>query len=789
MAVVFLYALIRAEAPVVGSELPTITRFLSNVFGRPVQIGSMQLRWRHFLPVFDLQNVNIQGDTPLRVSEMKLGWHFMLLRDFTVAYSSPSSPTTSLPVLSIDPTGYFHHVILEQAVININQYQFKFNRLDLHKKSGNFWVWKGNAASLDFGKLFIAPLFISTTTGALQLTISGDQWNVVAKNIAIYNKDISVLAKFTLSGGGNSSPVIDLKAHYEAGIDVVSDLKNYLPQTVLKPKVIEWLTHSIKSIGTGEGDLILKGTLSDFPFDKNPGEFLMDSNITGATLDYFNGWPEASQINAEMIFENTSMQIHVHSAELAYVPVENIEASIPVLGKNSVLTISGSVSSQVQNLLYFIDHSPLQKKLGKRFDGIQWTGPMTLGLNLKIPFDPPPTTVNGTINLKNTALKISDWGVSLQNMTGLLAFTEKGLSGQKVTANFENSPVIFTIDKTGIYHIQYKKYKADVTPNRNGGWHADVANINFRGAFDIPSDPMKQGIRGVLSYLTIDPNTMSSLTQQKIKPSMLPPLTMLINNLRYKALKFDQISFQSRHLSNGLSVEHFQVNGPGYSVVGQGKWLNNQQSSIDAKLNSNDLAKTVTSWGLDPSIQGAAGESDIHLYWPGAIYSPDFAHLSGTIDINVGKGQIITTGSEAKMDFGRLITLLSFQSLQRFLTLDFTNLTQQGLSFDSITGSMVLNNHGGATLKSVVLRSPIARVNLMGDINLMNKSYALHVMVTPHLTSSLPIIATIVGGPVGPVAGAAVWAASKVVNPLIDKVTADNYSVTGPWNNPVIKKE
>src|SRR5262249_41799270 len=149
------------------------------------------------------------------------------------------------------------------------------------------------------------------------------------------------------------------------------------------------------------------------------------------------------------------------------------------------------------------------------------------------------------------------------------------------------------------------------------------------------------------------------------------------------------------------------------------------------------------------------------------------------------KGQMITSGSQAKMNFGRLLTLLSFSSIQRRLTLDFTDLTQKGLVFDSIHGMILFNRNGLANVKNLIMKSAVAQVEIQCSLNLVLETYNLDVMVIPHLTSSLPVVATIAGGPV---AGAAVWAASKVVSPIINKVTEDHYTVTGPWHDPVIKK-
>lgn len=771
-------ALVRAEAPAVASELPSITRFLSGAFGEPVQIESMQLRWRYLLPVFDLHNVTILGASPVQIGEVKLGWHFILLKNFQLSLSA---------VPNIPKANYFNHMLLEQAVINFNQFHYKLDRLDLHRKSDNYWAWKGTGLSLGFGKLFLAPVLVNSTTGAAQVANASGQWSVLANNIMVRNKDILMLAKFSLKGQANTSPIIDLTAHYEVSPFAAADLKNYLPQTVLSPDLIQWLSHSIKNIDSADGRLILKGKLSDFPYDKNPGEFLIDTHIIDGTLDYFKNWPILSNINAELIFSNAKMEAHVHSAEMAYVPLQNIDVSIPVLSESSVLNISGNISTDLENSLYFIKHSPLQATIGKRLAGLQWTGPIVLGLQLNIPLQESsraPVKVNGTINLKNTQLSFPQWQMTLKNLSGLLSFTEKGFSSQKLTATYSNNPVNITIDAKNTYHIQYQKYKADVISAGNGGWRINVTNPTWRGFFMVPPDPMKNGIKGMLYYFNVTPNEASFL-KNGFKPSTLPPLNIQINNLRYKDIRFDSVLFQSQPLSNGLFLRDFRVFGPGYSIEGQGKWFDASQSVLDGKAEIDDLAKMIASWGLHPSLQGNSGQANFHLSWPGAVYSPDFSRLSGEVALNIGSGQVITSGSQAKMDFGRLLTILSFQSIQRRLSLDFSDLTKQGLAFESIEGVVLFNNNGAATVKNIILRSAVARVDLKGSIDLIHQLYGLNVTVTPHLTSSLPIVAAIAGGPV---AGAAVWAASKVVNPLLNRVTEDQYSVTGPWANPVIKK-
>jgi len=55
--------------------------------------------------------------------------------------------------------------------------------------------------------------------------------------------------------------------------------------------------------------------------------------------------------------------------------------------------------------------------------------------------------------------------------------------------------------------------------------------------------------------------------------------------------------------------------------------------------------------------------------------------------------------------------------------------------------------------------------------------------ISPHVTSSLPVVATLAGGPL---AGAVTWVADKLVSKAVTNVTTVNYKVSGPWSHPQV---
>lgn len=119
------------------------------------------------------------------------------------------------------------------------------------------------------------------------------------------------------------------------------------------------------------------------------------------------------------------------------------------------------------------------------------------------------------------------------------------------------------------------------------------------------------------------------------------------------------------------------------------------------------------------------------------------------------------------MGIGKLLNLLSLQTLPRRLMLDFSDLTKKGYSFDIMSGEFGLKN-GRATIKDGYINGPVADVGLKGYIDFAESYYDMTADVRPHLTSSLPLIATIVGTPV---AGIITWMVNKaVVSPIVGRI-------------------
>ncbi|MHB1949823.1 MAG: YhdP family protein, partial [Gammaproteobacteria bacterium] len=199
-------------------------------------------------------------------------------------------------------------------------------------------------------------------------------------------------------------------------------------------------------------------------------------------------------------------------------------------------------------------------------------------------------------------------------------------------------------------------------------------------------------------------------------------------------------------------------------------------------LSTNNVSQMLTSWGMNASaLVGSSAQATFDLSWTGAPYNPSLASMNGTLALKLGPGRIINLGNstEAKLGLGRLLNLLSLQSIPQRLSLNFSDLTQNGYSFDSMAGDFKLQN-GNAYTDNMYIDGTVASVRIAGRIGLAAKNYDMRLGINAHVTSSLPLIV----GAFNPIAGVATWAVDKIVSSQASKVTMYTYRITGTWDNP-----
>jgi uncharacterized protein YhdP len=133
---------------------------------------------------------------------------------------------------------------------------------------------------------------------------------------------------------------------------------------------------------------------------------------------------------------------------------------------------------------------------------------------------------------------------------------------------------------------------------------------------------------------------------------------------------------------------------------------------------------------------------------------------------------------------GKLLGLISLQSLPRRLTLDFRDIFSQGFAFDSIDGRMDVASGIMRTAEPLAIRGPAARIEIEGATDLQAETQDLRVVVRPELGA----VAALGVAVINPVAGAATLLASAVGQNPLNHIFSYRYHVTGTWSDPQVNR-
>jgi uncharacterized protein YhdP len=264
-------------------------------------------------------------------------------------------------------------------------------------------------------------------------------------------------------------------------------------------------------------------------------------------------------------------------------------------------------------------------------------------------------------------------------------------------------------------------------------------------------------------------------------PRAIPAIDFHANKLIWDDRDFGDVSAILVKLDDGIGLRRLTMNSPEFAVNAKGEWRGPGSGSarIDGTVASTDVGAALKRLGYDAVLEAKIGKVDFDINWLGAPSAGALSVATGRVHVALDKGQL--TG--IKPGAGRVIGLASLAALPRHLSLDFSDLTDKGLAFDTIRGNFKLRD-GSAFTDDVLVKGPAVDIGLIGRVGLKNKDYDQTAVVTGNVNSTLPLAAFAAG----PVIGGAVWVFSQVFKQPLRGLARGYYRITGSWDNPTVER-
>jgi uncharacterized protein YhdP len=215
----------------------------------------------------------------------------------------------------------------------------------------------------------------------------------------------------------------------------------------------------------------------------------------------------------------------------------------------------------------------------------------------------------------------------------------------------------------------------------------------------------------------------------------------------------------------------------------RGDWLavdGGYRSDFDIVLTAESLGALVSAMNLSTVLEGGQTMVRYDAWWPGPPAAFALAVLNGEMQFSVIDGRILNADPGA----GRVLGLISIAALPRRLALDFRDVFESGFGFDQASGTVQLEN-GTARTNDFVLESTAATLAIVGESDLVNKTFNYEMSMRPGVSQALPVIGAIAAGPGGAAAGLAL---QGLLRQALGDATEARYQISGPWAEPEVTR-
>lgn len=320
------------------------------------------------------------------------------------------------------------------------------------------------------------------------------------------------------------------------------------------------------------------------------------------------------------------------------------------------------------------------------------------------------------------------------------------------------------------------------------GWRVDVTGDSATGQVLVPQTfTGAQPLRATMERLVLEkaprPEGQSNKKDGTTDPRNFPNLQVYVGSLRLGPRVVGALDLKASRVPQGIRFDNVTLLAESARADAQGQWLNTvdgHHSSLSASLESKDVAATLRGLNYPPFIEAKRGAIKANLSWRGGYDSNILEHASGAISVDAETGQLVNLQPGA----GRVLGLFSVGALPRRLALDFSDLTEKGLAFDTVHGDFELRE-GNAYTSNLLLRGPAAEIGIAGRTGLGSRDYDQTAVVTGNLGASPALAGALAGGPA---VGAAVLLFSQIFKEPLKGITRGYYRITGPWDDPVVER-
>jgi uncharacterized protein (TIGR02099 family) len=333
---------------------------------------------------------------------------------------------------------------------------------------------------------------------------------------------------------------------------------------------------------------------------------------------------------------------------------------------------------------------------------------------------------------------------------------------------------------------------AGLSPTDDGhGWRANLDAD--QGAGYVEWRPARAAVPARvyarLARLSLPPADAASVEQTLAEPSgaSVPALDIVVEDFELRGKKLGRLDVEAVHRSEG-GVRQWQLNRlnlttPQAQLAASGRWAGAAQTrrmTMDFKLDLFDSGAYLERLGFGRVLRGGKGRLAGQLSWAGSPLTPQLPSLNGQFKLALDSGQFLPAGPGV----GRLLGVLSLQTLPRRLLLDFRDVFAEGFLFDNVSGDVSVKD-GVARTNNLRMRGVQAAVLMEGAADIHRETQDLRVIVVPQIDAGTAALAY---AAINPAVGLGAFVAQLFLRRPLMAASTREFHVYGNWDEPQVDR-
>ncbi len=267
-----------------------------------------------------------------------------------------------------------------------------------------------------------------------------------------------------------------------------------------------------------------------------------------------------------------------------------------------------------------------------------------------------------------------------------------------------------------------------------------------------------------------------------IAPGNLPSVDLTAERFEYRGRQFGRVELAAERTGVDWRIDRLTMVNPDATFKAGGVWRSGTPSlsALEFDLQAGDAGGLLNRLGYRDLVKGGTAQLQGSLSWIGQPTAIDYPSLAGQVRLVADKGRFL----EIEPGIGKLLALMSLQSLPRRMAFDFRDVFSKGFEFEHISSSGQIAG-GVMAVEDFRMRGSSADVSMTGKVDLARETQDLRVRVVPSLGDSA---STVIAFVVNPLLAIPAAIAQKILKDPLGQIFAFNYAVTGGWAEPQVER-